>query len=307
MSDGMKSLDQVAREILENPHIHDLLTDVLAKRTLRDHPFKKLVEFQRDEYRKHGLDIRDQGFLPGIPWIGDIEKARVLFLSSNPAFTHDEKCLRYFAEKPGEFRTPDGTESSCWEEIQKSLSGYFQTIHVAGRALQFETLSGDHKAIPYWGCIRNNVEQLLPNAVKHRKPLEAYVRMLMSHAVCMEIVPFRSNRQIGVSEALSTCWEDFTRHILANAAAPIFVLVGEKVKDIFLKLALNDAERAKANVCFAQRGIYTIRGGSRAERSVVCVEFNNGKMRRFHTYFQDTKDTTLKTLTTLKEIMSRPL
>jgi hypothetical protein len=85
------------------------------------------------------------------------------------------------------------------------------------------------------------------------------------------------------------------------AAAPIFVLVGNKVRDIFLEQALNDAERAQAKSCFCQKGIYAYTDEGGTERSVVCVEFGSGKMRRFHTYFPQT------TLRDLKAAMNGPL
>jgi hypothetical protein len=72
------------------------------------------------------------------------------------------------------------------------------------------------------------VETLLPATQKTgTKPSAGYVRKLMSHAVSMEIVPFKSNNEVGVDDALETCWNNFTRHIIERASASIFVLVGE--------------------------------------------------------------------------------
>jgi hypothetical protein len=305
----MKSLDEVAQDIIENPDIHDLLTDVLAGRPLRCHPFKGLVESQRDEYEKHGLDIRTQGFQTGEPWIGDIEKARILFLSSNPAFTFNENCPRYFAQTKT-FAMPYSKETLSLQEVREWIHNAAQTACVAGRGLHVRTVDADGeeccKEITYWGCVRNNVERLLPNEMKG-KDEKAYFRKLMSYAVCMEVVPFKSVKEAGVQEALCTCWENFARHILARAAASIFVLVGKRARDVFLEQALKSTERAEAEDCFGKdedkdkdkekeknkRKIYRYEYKGGTERSVVFVESNMGKISNFKTFFPEA---VLKTL-----------
>jgi hypothetical protein len=294
----MKSLDEVARDIIENPDIHDLLTDVLDGRPLRCHPFKGLVESQRDEYEKHGLDIRTQGFQTGEPWIGDIEKARILFLSSNPAFTFDENCPRYFAQ-PEHFAMPYSEKKLSWQEVWEWIRNAAQTACAENGGLYIQTIDAngkkDNKAIPYWGCVRNNVKLLLPPT-----PGGYSLEELMSYAVCMEVVPFKSVKEAGVQEALCTCWENFARHILARAAAPIFVLVGKRARDVFLERALSDEERAKAKKCFDQMEIYDYTDEGETARSVVSVESNSGKISKFDTFFPPA------VLKTLRCIMNAP-
>jgi hypothetical protein len=288
MGDDIVGLDNVVESIFKNEDIHELLTDITAGRSPQDHPYRKLVESQRDEYSENNLNLEEQGFQVGAPWIGDIENAKILFLSSNPAFAFDENCPRYHA-KTRSFKMPDGKPLSL-EEVKNFVCNYFQNAPIHGRALHIETLGSAEKrsrAVPYWGCIRNNVEALLPNSRKKpRKPLEAYVRNLMSYALCMEIVPFRSNCEIGVPEALDACWENFAQHILAHAAAPVFVLVGDKVRDAFLAKMIADEEKRKnVKETLINKGIHYYRNGR--ERTVVSVEFTQGKIRRFTKYFPE--------------------
>ena len=114
---------------------------------------------------------------------------------------------------------------------------------------------------------------------------KAYFRKLMSYAVCMEVVPFKSNNEKGVESAVATCWENFTQHILLGASAPIFVLVGKTARQAFLDHALDDNARNEAKRAFDHREIYPYQDPGGTERLVVYVKFNQGKISRFHKYF----------------------
>jgi hypothetical protein len=289
------NLDEAAKCIIDNPEVHDLLTDVLENRPVKNHPhpLQKLVEFQRYEYARNGTTLEKQGFQVGEPWVGDITKARILFLSSNPAFAFNENSPRYFAQTkifamPGNKKTPLDLS-----QVRQNLHDRFQNNPVRGKALHIETLdsSGNikgSKSVPYWGCVRNNVETLLPVSLKgNPKPLTDYVRKLMSYAVCMEVVPFKSNRETGVHDAMSECWDKYTRHILERAAAPVFILVGLMARKAFLEYALKDnaPEKCKARQAFDNRDIYLYRDNGGTIRATVYVTFAQGQISRFEKYF----------------------
>ena len=57
---------------------------------------------------------------------------------------------------------------------------------------------------------------------------------IMKYAVCMEIVPFRSNGKNGIINAKNVSWNDFTRDLLDLLGASVIVLVGDKVIDSFV-------------------------------------------------------------------------
>jgi hypothetical protein len=282
------TLNEAAERIIDNPDIHDLLTDALAGRPLRDHPFKELVKSQIDDYAKHGTTLAEEGFHPGQPWVGNIATAHILFLSSNPAFTYNENYPRYFAPTKS-FAMPDKTPLSL-ASVRPLLHDCFRKNPVKDMVLKINIVGDGQKAVPYWGCVRNNVEWLLSGAAKNAMKNAAgskcgYARMLMSCTVCMEIVPFKSNNEKGVAAALDKCWDDFTRHILPHAAAPIFVLVGAKVRDTFLRKALDAKEYTKAEKIFNNREIYRYTDARGTQRNVVNVGFLNGSINCFHTYF----------------------
>jgi hypothetical protein len=275
-------LGQIADSIIHNGGIHDLVSDVLAGVKPREHPFKKLVEYQRDAYAREGLSIEKEGFQVGEPWNGDIKNARVAFVSSNPAFNPYEDFPRYHADN-GAFLMPDGRQLTA-ADVKDFFEHRFENAHVTDsgvlkvKCLVQKTGQSDYSAVPYWGCVRNSIETLWHNAKKPNDSTETYVRRLMSKAVSMELVPFKSSGEKGVVEALPTCLRNFTRHILPNIAAPIIVLVGKKVLRVFMDFAITDeAEWGKAKQAFDNGAAYYYKGSLfTGNKLIVSVGFNVG-------------------------------
>ena len=181
---------------------------------------------------------------------------------------------------------PDDGREMTLEDIKTFIGTRLQTAPGPGKSLHIPLLNGKTKAVPYWGAARNNTEELLLFSVKNKlkgmTPKDK-AREIMKYAVCMEIVSFRSNNEVGVPEALDKCWTEFTRHILAQAATAVFVLVGDKAREKFIRQAVTDGAK-KARKALDAGEIYPYAIGGKT-RSVVCVKVNQGKMRRFSGYF----------------------
>ena len=96
----------------------------------------------------------------------------------------------------------------------------------------------------------------------------------------MEIVPFRSTGQNGVNNnSLNTCWNGFTKHLLALSEASGIVLVGNTVLDCFTsKFAPNAMETLRG------RNIYRCTIGYK-DRLVVKADFDMGRFVRFASFF----------------------
>ena len=284
LRDGGKSLDQILREVVWNSDIRCLLQGFFRTGTLdMGKPYSELVNFQIRECDKHGSGIRAEGFQVGEPWDGDIEHAPILFLSSNPAYNFHEISPRYHARR-GRVVCPACGGVMNVKAVGKFLRTRIQTSPGTGESLHIPLRNGTTKAVPYWGSVRNNTETLLPDDCLKALPKlkRERARAVMRHAVCMEIVPFRSKGEAGVPEALDECWEQFTRHILAHAGAAVFVLVGSKVLNTFTCYALTDGERAKARAVLKNGGIYRKVIGDR-ERLIVKADFGQGKIGKLET------------------------
>jgi hypothetical protein len=275
--------DDIVKNIVFNEGIRSLLMDVLkGSQPPREHPFRQLVECQRDAYACEGLSIETEGFQVGEPWNGDIANARVAFISSNPAFNPREDFPRYHAAT-GTLSMLDGREITA-DGAGAFFEHRFENAHITdGGGLQVKCLdqgtgASYYSTVSYWGCVRNSMESLWPNAKSPGDSTEVYVKRLMSGAVSMELVPFKSSGEKGVVEALPTCLRNFTRHILPHIAAPIIVLVGKKVRRAFMGYAITDEkEWGKAKQAFDNSEAYRYNGPLfNGEKLVVSVKFAVG-------------------------------
>ena len=89
-------LKKIFERIVRNDIIKEIILEDSAKPI--DHPLRSFVDYQRRVYCKNGTSLSEQGFQGGVPWVGDLENASVLFLSSNPAFTWNQCTPRYNAK-----------------------------------------------------------------------------------------------------------------------------------------------------------------------------------------------------------------
>lgn len=299
------TLDDVIRDVVYNKDIQTLL-----KKPDLKHPYGEITQFQIDESEDNDTSINDEGFQIGEPFDGDIENAPVLFLSSNPAFNFDEVSPRYFHESgkvffperiditrkvkisEGEYsldeiikRLTIPQKEFSFEEIKKFLKTRIQTSPARNnrdRTLRIPLRDGGTIGVPYWTCVRNNTELLLPQDLKsswtNLNPSQK-AREVIKYAVCMEIVPFRSNGEVGVDNAKDTCWNSFTKHLLELSGASVIVLVGNKVLDSFVSHIASEARGT-----LEDRKVYSCKIGDK-DRQIVKVDFAQGKIRRFEKFF----------------------
>ena len=300
------TLDQVISDIVYNKDVHNLL-----KQPDLTQPYGEIIQFQIDECADNDTSIDKEGFQIGEPFDGDVENAPILFLSSNPAFNFDEVSPRYFATSGKVFnpehisatkrvKFSDSSKEYSFEEINKmfiepqkemsfdEIKDFFKTrIQTSparndkDKTLRISLKDGGTIGVPYWTCVRNNTELLLPTNLKNKwtnlNPSQR-AREIMKYAVCMEIVPFRSSSEIGVNnELLDKCWIDFTKHLLELSGAEVFVLVGNKVFDVVARqLAISDGVKSTLK----KHGVVNITIGNK-QRSVEKVDFYMGKFVRF--------------------------
>jgi hypothetical protein len=276
------NLDDIVEKIVRNRGISELLMDIFAGGAPREHPFKKLVEFQRCAYAREKLSLQTEGFQAGEPWNGDIENARVAFISSNPAFNPCDDLPRYHAQA-NTLSMPGGPPLTA-KDVRNFFINRFQnpkSVQVApNKVLRARCVTQGaeyYDTVPYWGCVRNSVEMLWP-AAPQLDGADAYVRNLMGKAVLIELVPFKSSSQTGVQEALYSCVRNFARHILPHVAAPIIVLVGKTARSAFLDYALVDeTEWGTAAADFENKAAYIYNGPLfSGQKHIVSVDFNSG-------------------------------
>ena len=202
------SLNDVARKIIFNPEIRSLLLDAKAGKPLNpSSPFTKLVQYQLNN---------GGNFQIGEPFTGDIVNADILVVSSNPAYNPLEDAPIY-DPAADEVIMPNYQFTPNWTPGKRihadNVGEILDTFHKIRMNLNaIPLVNGKRKFAPvrYWTNIKNLVAWLFPGK---------------SFALT-EVVQYRSNREYGVQEALSTCWE-YAKEIIACSGAKVIIITAK--------------------------------------------------------------------------------
>jgi len=165
-----------------------------------DHPCSKIVNCQNSFSEKTQLPE---------PWNGDITRAKVLFLSSNPSIDPNEYYpnLKWNKRKIGNFF--NNRFSAFSEDRRPMLKG-----------------GGFRKnRVPFWGWARNCTKELLGT----EKIVDG-----LDYAIT-EIVHCKSKGEFGVKQAMKKCVPRYLNKILQVTNAKIIVGVGLRVQKVFEK------------------------------------------------------------------------
>jgi hypothetical protein len=155
------------------------------------------------------------------PWSGHLEKAPILFLSSNPSISESEEY-------------PLG----CWTEDR--ISDFFENRFerwikdgVHGSQKNAEEQPSYGKATHFWVEVRERAKELLE---KNVSPGEDYA--------LSELVHCKSRKEEGVKDAMGICTTLYFEPILKYSGAQIVVVFGAKARRVVKKqLKIPDAVR----------------------------------------------------------------
>jgi hypothetical protein len=146
---------------------------VLCQHGDESHPCAKIV---------HSQHVRDGDFQLPEPWRGQIDKARILFLGSNPSIGHDRYALQ------------SSPETQVWESQHLAFGGGSRAYIIGGTKTTKPDGSTDRN-VRYWSCIRARAHELMPKAI----PGQDYA--------ISEVVHCKSTEEEGVREAAQTCYD----------------------------------------------------------------------------------------------------
>lgn len=156
-----------------------------------DHPCHKIVRFQGNELKF---------FQHPEPWNGNIEKAKILFVGSNPSYNESE-----------EYPTDSWDNEAIYEyHNNRFLTGYYQT---------------NRNKVLFWRKMRKSASWLLgiplnnPNLEKN---------------ICLtEIVHCKSPREIGFPEACNKCVEKWMDKVLTEFNGKYIVVFSKAAQERF--------------------------------------------------------------------------
>lgn len=221
------------------------------------HPCHKIV---------HSQDMQPEPFQVPEAWAGNLETARIVYLSSNPAISVGNPLAKWASKRHAEkYPTVDWADS----EIADFMINRFNPEHgwVVGRRHRKVDAAAQHgrpvygSPEPYWGWVEKQTKSLLgPDTVWY------------DAAVMTEVVHCKSNNEQGVPEAAVHCSTRHMDRILAASTASLVVVVGGKAANAF-RAAHQEALADRPNF-----GKHCLDGLPDANHNVVPLEVG-GSMR----------------------------
>lgn len=162
------------------------------------------------------------------PWSGDITRARVLFVSSNPSGRPWRLGARAAVPSPP-VPEPDPAHPSrrhggafpraTWRD--EEIADYFNarlslTVGPGGHHRMPDGSRGPYQ--PFWGWAAARLRELIPDGT------------LEADACLTELVRCKSLREEGVGLALATCTSRYLERTLSLSAAAVVIAVGKKAR-----------------------------------------------------------------------------
>ena len=220
-----------------------------------DDRLSKMVNCQYENLvQKKGCPT-EHGYQVPEPWNGDLEKADILFLSSNPGINVFEKFPRYIGrdKTSGEMRfsyapVTDAAQADYLsrEEVRQFFIRRFQeTPYTQSRlpgVYEFRN-DGDGgvgpcriRGVKYWNVMMKIAANILGIELDEKTADESVRREICSRILSMEMVPFKSAKEGDIPKDLwKDCWNKFSREIFYSSKAKIIFLVGWKTTKRFCK------------------------------------------------------------------------
>jgi uracil-DNA glycosylase family 4 len=182
---------------------------------------QRIIEVQKEN--KHKFQFAE-------PWNGDIENAKILFVSSNPAIDFDE----YFPTYDIENETFVGN----WNEEEIKNFFYKRFTYFSNKRnnakLTFKKVvkneSGTPKTVKYWTNLNARAKELIGRKAK-----------LNNDFAITEIVHCKSKSEVDIDDkCLESCSNNYLKEIISLSNAKLIVAVGKKAKEVIYNLYLKN-------------------------------------------------------------------
>ncbi len=179
----------------------------LCIETTAPHACREIVEYKQREQGSTGYD----SFQLPEPWVGEIDRAPIMFVSSNPSIGDDD------------LANGSTSDQLVWQSHHFAHGGGDRQYILDG--IRTVTPDGSPlKAVRYWSWALGRVREL----ITHRAAVPG-----VDYAMT-EIVHCKSRNENGVAEAAATCTAKHMDNIMSVAAAEVFIVVGVFAQTWFL-------------------------------------------------------------------------
>jgi hypothetical protein len=232
----------------------------------KNHPCHKVVMTQQ-EMIQGDESVRQRPE----PWIGNLEKSKVLFISSNPSISDDPDIS--IREDFPTYGTPEDDSAEFFvNRFNRKAGAPHATFNYEGHAnFLYRSNDGKYrgkgnsfdKPIETWQGVYERAKEILGESCD---PTENYA--------LTEVVKCKSKAEVGVKKASSNCIDQWMHKVMQISPANLVVVIGAPARDIFAhKLADLGSEFGADS-----KGYQKLGQSGRALRDIKISDFG-GKRR----------------------------
>jgi hypothetical protein len=139
------------------------------------------------------------------PWTGQIDRAPILFVSSNPSIGDDNHSLG------------STLDDDVWDSRQFVFGGGMKPYTVGGKYTTLPNGRRSRKSVQTWAEVLNRAQELIPD-----RPVVPGIDYALT-----EVVHCKSRKNFGVDRALKTCTGLHFEAVMEVAVAPLVVVFGK--------------------------------------------------------------------------------
>lgn len=202
-------------------------SDVCSAIKDANHPCHKVVSWQADQFQPGITEVIGSQLHRPEPWTGDLEAAKIMFLSSNPSFNPAENFPNW-NEKEW-----DDEDVSIFgaERFTSNVERKFGAIDSVDASLRDRTIERSGKLsdeVQHWKWVRQFAAFTLDKRLSETSAITDYVMT--------ELVHCKSENEVGVSKSLSHCTDKWFGKIMELSAASLIFVAGAKAAEAFVEV-----------------------------------------------------------------------
>ena len=203
------------------------------------------------------------------PWIGNLTKAKVLFISSNPSISDEPYLIR--EDFPTFDWSPEKSAEFFLNRFNQNHKPVFATFnHASEKNFLVLCKDGEYRSgmkkqkqpQSTWNSIHQRATELIGSGAN---PAENYA--------LTELVHCKSKNAIGVKEALSSCMIKWFSQIISASGANVLVLVGSHVAGHMKNYSMFAGENFGSSVDYNKLSQF-----ERAMRDIQFLKIGERKM-----------------------------
>jgi hypothetical protein len=215
-------------------------------------PDQVSVEERRERWRR-------EHHLPE-PWVGRIDLAPVLFVSSNPNLSSTRPVERPVIEEPqplrelashtlaehASLRYPFRAPKATWDNdavIDRYENAFEVWMEPSGTRARVPEGARRARKTPFWRVVR-----LLAQELYRDRTVEPGADYALT-----EVVHCKSKREAGVADALRPCVERYLERVLAAAVADVVIVLGAQARSAFELIAPGCSTGQTSDLCGKDR------------------------------------------------------